>query len=492
MINISDQKFLKDVLTIGIAQAIMGIGGFLVLPLITKTLGSYSYGLWYQIVITISLLTSLSQLGLTNSMIRFLAAEKDPVKINEGFLSIVFFVTSLGLAFSLTVFFLSDIIALILFNDISISFLIKAGSFLILFNAVAQISIYYFRIFQQTIKFSIFTICQAFGQIFLMYVFISFGLGIFGAIIGSLLAQIFIFLLSIFFVIKEIGFAIPKFTALPLYLRYGLPLAPMLILDWLKNSNDRYLITFFLGIQVQGIYSAAFLIGSITMILVLPLQMILLHRLSQIFDENKLDQVINLLNDSVKYFALLALPTAFGLSFLAVPLLNIITTPDFSVGAPLIPFFAFGGVFFGLTQIWSNIMQLVKKTHIVLYVYLFIAILNISLNFILVPFMGILGAAISSFCSYLVMAVLTYLITIRYLKIHIDYKFFIKSMTASVLMGFALLLLHPITLVQITSSVILGILIYFSLLFIFKGFNKDEIKFAETIFLHFLGTLRKA
>ena len=58
--------------------AIIGTGAFLILPLITKTLGAYSYGVWSQITISITLLSSLSLLGLFATMIRFLAAEKDP------------------------------------------------------------------------------------------------------------------------------------------------------------------------------------------------------------------------------------------------------------------------------------------------------------------------------------------------------------------------------------------------------------------------------
>jgi O-antigen/teichoic acid export membrane protein len=489
--NITNLKFFKDVLIVGSSQAIVGIGTFLILPLITKTLGPYSYGVWSQITITITLLTSLALLGLSQTMIRFLAVEKDPEKIKERFFSILFFVMGFGLTISVAIFFLSDILASIIFNDISISYLIKAGSFLILFTALATISTYYFRIFQQTIKLSIFMISQSFGQLFLMYAFISLGLGILGAIIGSLLIKIFIFLVSISFVIKEIGFAIPEFSMLSTFIRYGLPMAPNQIIDWLIASNATYIITFYLGYHYQGIYSAAYVIGSITMILVSPIQLILLPRLSQLYDEFKIDQVGYLFNDSVKYFALIAIPAAFGISFLGLPLLNIVTTPEFSTGAILIPFIAFGGVFFGVNIICINIMQLVKKTHISFYLYLFTAIISISLNLLLIPIIGTLGAAISVSISYVVMAGTTYLVTFRYIKIHIDYKFFIKSIVASVFMGFVLFLLHPITMIQIISSVIFGILIYFLLMIIFKGIRKNEIKLINSILVDIQETWKK-
>jgi O-antigen/teichoic acid export membrane protein len=487
VLKISDQKFVRDVLIIAGSQAIIALGSFLILPLISKTLGPYSYGIWSLISTTISLLTSLALLGLSESMVRFLAAEKDPVKIQQGFFSILFFVISFGLVISIAVFLLSDIIALKLFNDIGVSYLIKAASFLIVFNAIVLLSLYYFRIFQQTVKFSIFMIFQTLCQLFLMYILISLGFGILGVIIGYLLVQIFIFFISIFCVIREIGFVIPDFSVLPTYLRFGLPIAPSNMIEWLKNSNSVYIITFFLGIQYLGIYSAAYAIGSFILVLVTPIQFILFPRLSQLFDENKLDQVSYTLKDSVKYFAFLAIPAAFGLSFLAEPLLKIITTPEFSSAAILIPFFAFGGVFSGINIIWTNIINLVKKTHITLYLLVFSAVLSISLNFLLVPLIGILGGAISAFLSYLILMGLTFLVSFKYVNITVDFKFLIKSIAASSFMGIALLLLHPVSLIQIISSVVLGILLYLLLMMIFKGISKDEIKIVKGTLLNFLG-----
>lgn len=469
----------------------MGIGSFLILPLITKTLGSFSYGIWSLITTTISLLTSLALLGLSETMIRFLAAEKNSLKIKQGFFSILFFVISFGLVISIAVFLLSDSIALSLFNDISLSYLIRAGSFLIVFNAIVQLSLYYFRIFQQTVKFSIFLICQTLGQLFLVFTLISFGFGVLGVIIGYLLIQIFIFFISIFYIIKDIGFIIPDFSVLPSYLRFGLPIAPSNIIEWLKNSNSMYIITYFLGLQFLGIYSAASAIGSFIIVLATPIQLILFPRLSQLFDENKLDQVTCLLKDSVKYFLFLAIPAASGLSFLAVPLLDIVTTPDFSSGAVLIPFFAFGGVLLGINVIWSNIINLVKKTHITLFLLVFMAILSITMNFILVPIIGILGGAVSAFFSYLIMTSLTFYVSFKYINITIDYRFLIKSISASVLMGIALLFLHPVSLIQIISSVFFGMFIYFLLMILFKGISKDEIITAKYVFLDFLGKKEK-
>ncbi|WP_243684978.1 lipopolysaccharide biosynthesis protein [Methanosarcina barkeri] len=79
----ANTKFIKDVGLIGITQALIGLSGFFLLPVITKTLGSYDYGIWAQINITVSLLSPLALMGLSMGVVRFLSSEKDNEK-NKG------------------------------------------------------------------------------------------------------------------------------------------------------------------------------------------------------------------------------------------------------------------------------------------------------------------------------------------------------------------------------------------------------------------------
>ena len=75
----SYQKFAKDVFIIGIANALVALSGIIFMPLITKTLGAYDYGIWAQVQVTISLVMSFVGLGLPFAVTRFL-----PAKTNRG------------------------------------------------------------------------------------------------------------------------------------------------------------------------------------------------------------------------------------------------------------------------------------------------------------------------------------------------------------------------------------------------------------------------
>ena len=91
------KKFLKDFWIIGLANFLASIKVFIILPALTQTLGVHAYGVWSQVMVTFSLLIPLLTLGLPFSLVRFLSAEKDKRKIQEGIYSVMFLVLFIGL-----------------------------------------------------------------------------------------------------------------------------------------------------------------------------------------------------------------------------------------------------------------------------------------------------------------------------------------------------------------------------------------------------------
>lgn len=480
MIIISQDKFVKDVILIGLTQLLTGLSAFLLLPIITKTLSVEEYGTWAQIWVTISLVSPLALLGLTQGLIRYLAAETDITKIRNIFYSSILFVSVWGSFISLVIFLLSDIIAQVFFQDPNSAGFIRLASFLIVLMTLYQLSSLYFRIFQMNNIFSLITIIKTFGHLLLVFLFLWAGLGLPGVIGATLAIHLIMSIVSLVLVISRIGFVIPNFSQLREILMYGIPLTPNPMLDWFRSSSDRYIIGIFLGVSAVGIYSVAYSLGSIIITLVGPIQFILFPSLSKIYDEQRHDEVTSYLEYSIKYFLLIAIPSAFGLSILALPLLTIMTTPDYLAGAVLVPFIAFGGVLFGVYQISINVTQLVKKTKFNLYLYFIAAFCNIILNIILVPVLGILGSAVASFISMIVLVSLSLALSWRYIYFGINKIFVLKCILSSIVMTSIIALIGPDTLLEITVAICVGSIAYFSLLLGLKCFSQQELVLFRT------------
>ena len=264
----SYQKFARDVGFIGIVQVLTNLGNFLLLPIITKSLGTYDYGLWAQINITVSLISPFALMGLSMGLVRFLSSETDKKIIREAVYSILFFVTISGLLASFLLYIFAEPLATFGFKDPEATYFIKAGSLLILLNVIEPVSLFYFRVFRQIKKFSYFTLFEAFGKLLFILVLLKMGYGLLGVIAATLLVQGVIILIAFLTIISQIGFVIPRFTYIKEYLQFSLPLTPNALIRWVTESSDRYLVTYFLGLKSVGIYSAACSFGSLIQLLV--------------------------------------------------------------------------------------------------------------------------------------------------------------------------------------------------------------------------------
>lgn len=476
------KNFVKDVAIIGFTQVLTSLGGFLLLPIITKTLGSYDYGTWSQISITLSLFSPIALMGLSMGAVRFLSSETEKTKIREGFFSIIIFVIFTGFIVSMLVFLLADHLAATIFKDPHTTYFIKASSFLILLTAIDQITIFYFRIFRYIKIFSYLTLFQVLGKLFLIFIFLKMGFGLLGVISAVLIIQILLFIISMSLVISRIGFAIPRFSHLREYLKYSAPLTPNLLIRWITDFSDRYMVGYFLGLSSVGIYSASYAIGNLVNLFVSPIQMILFPELSKLFDNGDIDKVQAYLSSSMKYFLLIAIPAVFGLSALSKSILNILTTSEFASGSVVIPIIALSGLLAGIFQIVINITHLVKKTKFNLYIHVVAALSNIVFNFILIPSIGILGAAIATLISYIVMVLACIHISFKHITFDWNFIFISKCIVASSIMSGVILLWDPNDIIELLIVSGLGAVFYLFILLSIKSFSKNELNMVKDLY----------
>ena len=83
------------------------------------------------------------------------------------------------------------------------------------------------------------------------------------------------------------------------------------------------------------------------------------------------------------------------------------------------------------------------------------AVLNLVLNIIFVPFLGIIGAALITLIAYLVAFIITMTYSIKFFKFDFDLVFILKSVTASVFMSGILVLINPNGILNIFITVII-------------------------------------
>jgi len=479
----SYQKSARDTILIGVSTLIAFVVGMIQLPLLTKTLGAYSYGVWTQVNVTISLILPFAGLGLTDAMIRFLAAEKDKRGIQEGFYSVVLVLFLVSLVFSLAVIIFAYPMATSFFDG-AVQIVRLTGILILLFPlSFAYLSL--IRTFQQVRRYAIFQIVENVGRLGLIAYLVLSGHGIL-SIVLSLVALKASILLVLFFLIKsQIGIKMPNFSRIKEYLSYGLPIVPRSIGFWVIYLSDRYVISFFLGLTSVGIYSAAYGIGNFGYSIMSVMTFVLWVALPQLYDEGRMDEVRTHLSYSLKYLMAILIPFVFGAAVLAEPILRMFSTPEIaSQGYFITPLSALAFLLLSVHGVVSHILLLTKKTKIMALIWIFAAALNLGLNILVVPRIGIIGAVITTLFAFsLALGGVAYY-AFKELRFRIDWLFIIKSMIASAIMSLAVWLMAPQGNLDTILAVVAGVVIYGVLLLLLKGFTREEISF-------FRGLLRR-
>lgn len=235
------------------------------------------------------------------------------------------------------------------------------------------------------------------------------------------LGLLFSLIFSIFLVRKylTIRFERPELERIKYYIKSGLPLAFFGVAGFIFFSSDQLFVKYFFGVEQVGYYSlatrviyAAILIPNLIVSVLFPVfaRMVGEKRSVHAFFQKG-------------FFGLLILGGVSGiLIFLAEPIL-LWMAPQYSPALPILNVLVFILIFL-FPSLWSDFVLIAfHKQRQDFFITIFAAALNLFLNLLLIPILGILGAAYASIISQVVNTSATYVYaTIVIRKIESNYS----------------------------------------------------------------------
>ncbi len=480
MINLDSYKlFVKRIGLLGITNLLVALNTIILIPILTKNFSASEYGIYVQMVTTFFLITSIANLGLPYTMVRFLSAEKDKETVKDGFYSMATLILIISFFISMLIFIFSKGIATSLFNgNIGV---VKLISIIVFFGTLNSLLIDFFVTFGQMKRYSILLLFQTYFSLFIISYFTLSGRGIFMVVFGFLITQVLLFLIMISVVVNEIGFKIPKFNDIMEYLHFAIPIIPNNLSTWIVESSDRFIIVIVLGTAFVAYYAPGYTIGMVILLFFTPLSVLLSSILPKYYENGEMNEVMIFINYSLKYFLLVAIPSFFILSLLSKQILLIITTPEIALNGYLVtPFIALSALLFGVYGIIMNLVILEKKTKIIGSIWTIAALISL-LNIIFVPIFGILAAAAVTLLSYFIAFIISMNYSMRSFKFHFDYSFVLKSIFASILISILIVLDKPEGAINVLFIIILSVAVYVTLILLMRGINGKEIEFLKSM-----------
>ena len=197
----------------------------------------------------------------------------------------------------------------------------------------------------------------------------------------------------------------PDKSTLKQMLAFSIPMIPATIFWWVTSVSDRYMVTWFLGNDANGIYAVSNKLPTVlTLISTVFMQAWQFSAISE--SENDKKEHIDFYSKVWSSFQSVMFLAGSAITALAVPMIKILTTESFYSAAEFVPMLALAMVFSAFANFMGSVYVVEKRSKNSFLTTMVGAALNIVLNLVLIPKIGSQGAAIATFVSYLAVFVI--------------------------------------------------------------------------------------
>jgi O-antigen/teichoic acid export membrane protein len=152
-----------------------------------------------------------------------------------------------------------------------------------------------------------------------------------------------------------------------------------------------------------------------------------------------------------------------GILMFVKPIMSLLTGgTDFYEGYVYVPMLLIGVVFCCFCQFLSSIYSATKNTKNSLWTSLIAALVNVLLNIVFIPRIGVQGACLSMVCGYAACFIVRIIDTRRYIKFHFNVVKFLVNISLLAMMGFTIILDYSHLVVWLVSGFALVVLYNYS------------------------------
>lgn len=444
--------------------------GFVLLPLYTGYLTTEEYGIFAILEVTSFIMVAVLSFKLSTAMMRWCSTENSENKTK----SILF--TTYSSAFVIIVLLnillqpLRDSFSNLFFGNIEygVYFLIIFLS--VSFEILNLFSFDLIRLKEKPVFFITISILRLTTILVLNIYFIKFlGLGVKGIILSQLIGNALITIITLPFLIKNMiwNFYYSEFKKM---LSYGVPLVFSTISMMLLTMGDRYIIKYYSNYSQVGIYSLGYKIASVVNVLII--QSFQTGFLPIAYKNFNKPDAQRFFSKTLTYYTFILVVASLTISLFSQELIELFSkNNEYNIAYTIVPFISLAFVFKGIQYVYSLGLHFTKKTKYNAFIVLFAAILNFTLNLLLIPKFGIYGAAIATIISWIIMSTAFYKYSFKFYKV----KYEIQKIVLLILIG-AGLYMFSLLFIQFNFyiKILLKLLLIVSFPLILRIFNFYE------------------
>lgn len=461
------QNIFKNMSWVMISQLIASVLGFFWTILIARYLGVSDYGILGFATSITAIIAITLDLGINSYTIRQISTENDTTSKYLGNILPLKSLLSVG-----TFILLLIILMLMKCDEITILVTLLYMIIIIIQGIVGTLNTT-FQAFEK-MKY------QALESILVNILLITFILltifadkGIIGITLSYILANLIgvIYLYHCF--IKHV--TKPKFEFDKPFckklIKLSLPFAITGILYSIYYSIDAVMLTNIVGNYATGIYNATYKLITVLTLFYTTYSSVVYPVMSKFFKNDKRLLVISY-EKSIKYLMCIMIPLSIATMFYSSDIIHLIYGHEYDAAAPVLSILIWTVCLLFANGAGNSLLNASHKEVTVTKIYSVAAIFNVVLNFILIPYLSFIGAAITTVLSDILIFIIQKYV-IHKIGQKPDKKLYLdigKIILGSLVLGIALYFLN----LNMWVAIPVGITIYLVTITAIKFFDDDD------------------
>lgn len=201
-------------------------------------------------------------------------------------------------------------------------------------------------------------------------------------------------------------------------LRYSIPMIPSTVAWWVMQLSDKYVIIGACGLAASGLYAVAYKIPSIMSVITnVFTQAWQVSAIKSHGDEDNTEFVSNVYNMVMMFIVAIS----SGLILMSKHLGYLLFQKEYFEAWLFVPVLVVAYMFSGLSGVLASVYSAQKKTGMLFISTSVGAVLNIVLNFVLIPKFGVMAAAYTTLLGFFVTWLVRTIHIRRLIKLQVNY-----------------------------------------------------------------------
>ncbi len=467
------KRLLVHISHYSLASLLTTVAGLISFPFLTRVFSVADYGAINLIAATLSMTVTLGKVGIQHSIIRYhseIASGKRPFDLDNLYSTTFFGACGTGLAAGLILLAVTHFGPATWFGDIpDLRLCFALACIVCLAQVVESVLVNVARAKQLTMLLMLYQVIKRYAVLVLVIAGILFVarslISFYVATVAVEIAAPVVLALH-FFRSSAHTHPQPSRFSRPLYLemlRFGIPMMVGYELSSIILAvGDRYVIDWMIGNEPLGLYAAAYnLCQYVQAIVISSVGQAIMPIYIQIWDEKGAEETAAFINGSLRTYCLVAAPVIAGITAVGPELLPALASDKYVSAVAVLPWVVGGMVLDGMTPMLGAGLFIHRRSTALVSIIMSSAALNIGLNIVLIPLLGVVGSAVATLASYAVVAMLMALVGRRILPVRLPWPSIGRSALASGVMFAAVFFVYPgHRMLTVGVRALLGVLVY--------------------------------